>query len=70
MTKTRNEVIAEVAAWAAGQIKSDIDATNLATQLVDEKDVHPGDDLNLEIPSRYTLSGNPAAGTFEAPAAE
>lgn len=56
---TRTEAINEVAAHIADFIKPDLDAASIAAMLIDDKDAVAGDDISLEVPGRYTISGNP-----------
>ena len=48
-----------------GILRPEINADDLADTIIFEGRINDGD-LNYEIPSRYTASGNPNAVTFDA----
>lgn len=56
---TREEAIKEVADHIAAHLKPGLDARNIAALLIDDKDAAPGDQINLEVHGRYTITGNP-----------
>ena len=56
---TRNEAITEVAEHIAAHLKPGLDARNIAADLIDDKDAVPGDQINLEVSGRYTVTGSP-----------
>lgn len=56
---TREEAIAEVVEHIAPHLKPGIDARLVAADLIDNKDALPGDQINLEVPKAYTVTGNP-----------
>lgn len=56
---TRTEAINEVAQQIADVIKPNLDAHSVAAMLIDDKDAVAGDEINVEVPGRYTILGNP-----------
>lgn len=64
---TRNEAITEVADHIAPFIKPGLDARSIAAELIDEKDAAPGQEITVEVPSKYTIDGNPLLSTTEKP---
>lgn len=54
----------EIAAYIAGSIRPEIDPNELAAQLVAEADLaDDADDVTVEVPGRYTKTGNPLSVT-------
>jgi len=66
MTKTFQQVTDEVAKYLADKIKDDLSATTMAEMFVFNAEPRNGE-ISFEVPSRYTLSGNPLPCTFDAP---
>jgi len=64
---TRTEAINEVATHIAGLIKPDLDAASIAAMLIDDKDAAAGEDISVEVPGRYTVSGNPLVSSTVMP---
>lgn len=64
---TRTEAINEVAGQIADHIKPGLDAASIAAHLIDEKDAVDGSEIDLEVPGRYTRTGNPFNATTTMP---
>jgi len=62
----RSDLIQKVADDIRDHLKPEIDAVSLATELVDSKD-RPDDaeEINLEVPARYTVLGNPIVSSYD-----
>ena len=67
--KTSEQIASEIVDWAKPLVKAEIDVNDLAWNLmIDAVENNPGDTtLNVEIPSRYTVSDNPIVGSFDYP---
>ena len=58
--KTFHEVVNELADYIRDDVQGGIDVANLAESLLSEKDrADEDDEINIEVPARYTRSGNP-----------
>lgn len=65
-----SDVITEVAEYMEGRVKEGVDRLALAAELVNNKwDMSGavGKDIGIEIPSHYTLTGNPITAEFDGP---
>ena len=65
MIRTEAVVVAEVAAYLDGLLRPGLDPITVAQALVRGAQ-HMGDSLRIEIPSRYSASGNPIPAKFAA----
>lgn len=63
----RSAKVAEIADYAIGIVRADVDVAVLAESLMssaEEMGWFDGDDINGEIAGRYTLNGNPCPFTI------
>jgi hypothetical protein len=66
MSKTMESLIAEVCDWAKNQIEDfDLFGRDLVEDIVRNHDWSRSN--TIEIPARYTISGNPETGYFDPP---
>lgn len=70
MTKTRDDILAEIEASIGPVLRDGIAANVYAETLLTEADWNEADpdaEINIEVPARYTVTGNPYIATFDAP---
>ena len=67
--ETSEQIAAEITEWAEPLVKAGINTLDMAWNLmIDAAENNPGSiPLNVEIPGRYTIDGNPIVGSFDYP---
>lgn len=64
---TPTEAVKDLAKYLEPHLKPGIDAESYAADLIASREPNAAGDLNLEVPGRYTVTGNPLPVTITAP---
>ena len=66
MTRTYNDAVTELAAYLSGKLKDNFDPLAYAVDLINRAEpASEGEDLNLEVRSAHTITGNPLPITVD-----